>query len=169
MDPAMVPVRQAESKAALKALGGGDAEFWNYRDGELPLSQDTANKLKKIISDQVPVRIYVPWIGDNHFDHDRTWRLLAIVLRDLNFQGQVWQYEVWAPLVPNRLVPLGEVIEEKIAAIRCFPSQSVSTDYESGILGLNRYRGSMAGLNEPAEAFFATNASDFLALAQAIG
>jgi len=49
-------------------------------------------------------------------------------------------YEAWTPLLPNRLVDISHVFEDKAEALRVFTSQLEHVDYLRTTTGLNAYR-----------------------------
>ena len=163
-----IKTRQQESINGLKFLGDADIQFWTLPDGGLQPDENAVALLKKSLLSLAPDRIYVPWLGDNHPDHQATFRMLIDALTQVStkIHPEIWQYEVWTPVVPNRLVSIGAVLEQKKQAIRAHVSQTASCDYEEGILGLNRYRGVSSairfGITEPCEAFFALPSDRFL-------
>ena len=52
-------------------------------------------------------------------------------------------YEVWTPLIPNRLVNISSVIDDKRNALLEHASQLKELDYLDAALSLNRYRAAM--------------------------
>lgn len=166
-DIALIKQRQLEAQQGLKLLGGGQVNFWDFEDGAVLAVKKAADRLGQLLINLQPDRIYVPWLGDLHPDHRVTTQLLARALTNQKKSAcEVWQYEVWSPLAANRLVSISSVIEQKTQAIRVHASQLQSRDYEAAILGLNNYRGALAELNGPAEAYLALPAHQFIEFCQ---
>ena len=159
VDPSYAEKRRKESLKSIELVGGATTDHLGLPDGEGATTEDAVNKLKQIISAYGPHRIYVPWALDNHRDHRAAFDLLekAIEGRELR-ECAIWQYEVWTPLVPNRILPISSVLKLKENAIRAHESQVNQHDYVASSLGLATYRGLQSGLDEPAEVYFACSA-----------
>jgi LmbE family N-acetylglucosaminyl deacetylase len=153
---------------ALKGLGLVDAtaEFWDQKDGSLQPSPTLNAKLASVLDKVKPDLIYTPWLFDNHPDHIATTAILLSALSAQPIDCEVWQYEVWSPLVPNRFLPISGYLDQKNKLISCHQSQLSSRQYQAGIIGLNSYRGLQADLDGPAEAFLALPVSEFIKLSK---
>lgn len=167
-DKSLIKIREAEAKDGLNILGQADSQFWRFSDGQFGVNKTTVGLMKALIEKLKPNIIYIPWYGDDHSDHQESVPLLFEALQGIKqpMKMEICQYEVWTPLVPNRLVVVGEVLDDKIKAIMSHKSQLGSRQYRDGILGLNTYRGAFANLDEPAEAFFALPADQFILFCQ---
>jgi LmbE family N-acetylglucosaminyl deacetylase len=71
----------------------------------------------------------------------------------------VWSYEAWSPLWPNASVDIGDVLEDKVAALNCHRSQVTGANYIDATVGLNQFRGLRVRANA-AEAFFTAPAAE---------
>lgn len=167
-DKSLIATREQEAEAALAVLGVESHQFWRFPDGQFAINKTTLGLFKGVLDSHAPDIIYVPWFGDDHPDHYQVVPLLLQTLLEARQKSAllVRQYEVWTSLVPNRIVGIGEVIKEKIQAMEAHQSQLTSRNYRDGILGLNAYRGALAGLEEPAEAFFELPAERFIHFCQ---
>ncbi len=123
--------------------------------------------LAGLIAGWRPARIFAPYPTDGHRDHQATAAALALALERGGWRGEVWCYEVWSPCFPNALLDITGAADAKRDFIGCYPSQLEDLDYVEGALGLNRLRGEAAGV-EYAEAYFATDAPGFIALARGL-
>lgn len=164
----LISVRKEEAKNALEKLGAGIAmQGWDYPEGKIGFDEELKEKLKKLISELRPSHLFIPLFSDANDDHSAAYKVAAVAIaKNISTlkDSEVWQYEIWTPLIPNRLVPIGATVEKKRLAICEHKSQIDCRGYNDGILGLNNYRGFItAELKEPAEAFFALPAERFLA------
>jgi N-acetylglucosamine malate deacetylase 1 len=140
-------LREAEARAAASILGLQDVEFWREPDGGCRVTQNLVERLRVIITDWQPRRIYVPHEQEMHPDHRAAARL---VRRAMSIQGApsnhtiVLTYEVWTPLQNiDEIVDITPFLDDKIAAIRAHKSQCTVLKFDEAIQGLNRYRGEM--------------------------
>jgi LmbE family N-acetylglucosaminyl deacetylase len=141
--------RRAEAAAALAVLGVKDLECLDFRDGHLGEEAGLTKRLETSIASHSPASLLFPYPLDRHRDHAATARALAAAGPNC----ELWCYEVWSPLDPNRLVDITEVADLKRAAIECHRSQIKGHPYADAALGLNTYRALLAPSARFAEAY----------------
>ncbi len=169
----LVRQRRREAAQAAETLGAREPVFLDGPDGKLAPTASLVGRLCELLDGWRPDMVYLPFVMDQHHDHWQTNRLLAAALPhcgDWAASLQVRGYEVWAPLVANRLVDISAVAALKRAALRAYGSQLADRDYERAVTGLNHYRALHlpdTALRE-AEAFHQTSARGFLTLMKAI-
>jgi len=185
VDGRLVPIRKKEAINGLKVLNPhAESVFLKYSDSDFRPTKIIArqvldeiinycsraqarerrhNSSRPLASNNI--MLFVPWFLDDNPDHQATAKLVKIILSlatDLSIK-EIWQYEVWSPLVPNRLVPLsGAAIRHKGNAIGAHKSQLKAREYDKAILGLNAYRGAIASLKSSAEAYLALSPKEFI-------
>ncbi len=152
-DKNLVSIREKEAIEALECLGKVESTFWRIPDADIAPSKKMAEKLNIFMRLGKFDRIYIPWFGEENADHEQAFQLCTKAITDSPITAEIWQYEVWTPLVPNKILPISSVLDMKKRAIACHKSQLTSRGYADGIIGLNTYRGAMIGLDGPAEAF----------------
>ena len=165
-DGGTVKIRQQETEEGAKLIGIKSLSFWDYEDGKLETNKDTVSKLKAEMQKFQPEIIFSPTLLDPHPDHSETVKLLAETLKEIEFRGEIFQYEVWQPVFANRLVKIDKTIETKKSAILAHKSQLDCRAYLEAIMGLNQYRAGMFNAGGFAEAFFASNKKIYLELAK---
>lgn len=126
----LAATRRAESTAALRRLGAGEASRLRLGlpDGGLAEAEaDLVRRLRNVVAPDETV--LAPWSGDAHPDHEACGRAARAVA------GRVLEYPVWTwhwaepdddrvPWDRCRRVDLdADVVERKNAAIDCFSSQ----------------------------------------------
>ena len=159
--------RRAEAERAA-AVAGATPRFLGLPDGKLSdrLEELTA-ALGAAIDELEPEAVFAPWLLDGTSDHRAVAEALRLALADADAEGapEVWGYEVWTALVPNRIVEISSVIERKREALAAHETAALALDL-SADEGLRRWR-SMQSLGGRgwAEAFLATSAPGYLALA----
>jgi LmbE family N-acetylglucosaminyl deacetylase len=150
--------RRAEAERAAE-VAGVTPRFLGLADGRL--SEQTSEltaALRAAIAELEPDAVFAPWLLDGTSDHRAVADALGEALATGGADGRpdVWGYEVWTALIPNRIVDITSVIERKRAAL--------ALDL-SALEGLGRWRTihSLGGRGW-AEAFLACSAEQYRAL-----
>ena len=137
-----VPVREAESLAALQALGWADAarrlSFWGLRDREVVPDNALVDRIHRAATGQAAQWLLAPSPFEVHPDHRAV--CVAAIAAAATAQVRLGFYEVGQPLMPGLLVDITSVLALKQAALACFQSQLAWQPYDEQILALNRYR-----------------------------
>jgi len=146
--------RRSEAISALRVLGVTEQYFGLVPDGKVT-AQNAGQIIKEAIEDFEPELIYSPTELDDHADHRETANGLRWALKRSKKIDpaliNLYFYEVWTPLYPNRIVTID--LETKLEAVRQHESQLKNRAYDEAIAGLNTYRGEILGAGSPAEAF----------------
>jgi LmbE family N-acetylglucosaminyl deacetylase len=140
----LVVTRKEEATRATNIIGVQERIFLDHPDGQLTPSPQVVGRVQNILQQRQPEVVYHPSLLDLHPDHWATNRVLYAAMRGLRL-AKGWQpvyrgYEVWTPLVANRIVDISEVLKTKEEAIEQFQSQLSHTNFMRTILGLNAYR-----------------------------
>jgi LmbE family N-acetylglucosaminyl deacetylase len=127
-------LRRSEAQRAA-AISGAEARFLGLPDGRLAEHpHELTSGLRKALSELEPDAVLAPWLLDGGSDH----RAVAAALADaLDGAGdarlpEVWGYEVWTPLVPNRMVDITAVIERKREAVAAHETAAGALDLTAG-------------------------------------
>jgi len=156
-DLTLIETRKSEAKRAGEILGVKEQLFYDYPDGKLSASRVAVKAVSNLIKNFKPDIIFLPSFLDNHPDHRAANDVLIKAVADLGgFEGEIWAYEVWTPISPNRVVPINNEIESKRSACEAHKSQLDSRGYTDAIIGLNQYRAEINNIKGYAEAFFAS-------------
>ncbi len=166
-DESLTEVRKAETEASAEKLGSNfSLLYWDYPEGKIGFDDELKIRLAKLFLELEPSHIFIPFFSDANDDHSAAYKVSSAAIESKSeplADTEVWQYEVWNPLIPNRIIPIGDVLSKKEAAICEHKSQIDCMEYQDGIIGLNNFRGYItAQLKEPAEAFFALPVDRFL-------
>ena len=129
-----------------------------------------AEEILVILRDRNVDAVFVPFLLDGHPDHRAANYILATALRQVAGKVRVFGYEVWGLCIPNVLVIIDEVIEEKLRMISCFDTANKAIDYVSSTKGLNMFHSRMLGAGECAyaERFFELPREEYIALVERI-
>jgi hypothetical protein len=107
---------------------------------------------------------------DGHPDHRKTNYILAAALKKVDRSVRVFGYEVWGLCIPNVILVIDDVIDQKLAMLRCFEFANKAVDYVQSTLGLNMYHSRMlgSGVCKYAERFFEIPASEYVQLVERV-
>ncbi len=156
--------KKLRAAEACALLGVDSVLFLEASDGLLHESLDKVPVVVELIKSGKYQRIFCPWVHDAHPDHAITFRMLQLALQKVAAAPEVWLYEVWSPLIANRIVPIDDTMGDKIKAISMYQDKHEPTDYVWRFLGLAKYRSLLARSSSFAEAFLALDKAMLLDL-----
>lgn len=134
-------LRCAHATEACERLGTRPPTFLGLPDGAVA---HCSQRLVKLLAEEVdgfrPDLVFGPWPLDDHPDHRTVAACIARL--DLPRTTEIWSYEVWSSLLPNRIVDVSLRWQDKIAALEC---HQLEPEDESAHLALQRWR-SLHGL-----------------------
>jgi N-acetylglucosamine malate deacetylase 1 len=160
----MAEVRTREALAACNVLGVRNVIFLGGNDTRLADQPELARSIAELIRREGYQRVFCPWPGDSHSDHQATFRLLRDAVIQNHFTVSFWLYEVWNPLPANTPVPIDHTMETKRRAIDQYQSQLSQLNYREGIAGLAAYRSLFCPSSSYAEAFLVCDRNEMLNL-----
>lgn len=131
---------EEETKAAISVLGVKDFELWQYPDRGLKVDTDLIERLLKLLMKYKPSVIYFPSVAESHPDHIAAYELVARTLPLIDFDVELYMYEVSMSLIPNIVIDITDYVGIKKKALMCYKTQLHYCDYIDKCLGLNRYR-----------------------------
>jgi LmbE family N-acetylglucosaminyl deacetylase len=167
--PEMTALRNEESRRAAAVIEMEPPVFLSYADLTAS-SEEAAEALRQIISDRKVDAVFVPFMLDGHADHRKTNYILAAALKKIDRSIRVFGYEVWGLCIPNVIVVIDDVIEDKLAMLRCFDFANKAIDYVQSTQGLNMYHSRMlgSGVCKYAERFFEIPSSEYIDLVERV-
>ena len=135
-------LRRTEAKRSSAHLDIPEENLYHLhlRDGDVINQSGTNYDLREILEKSDPDIIYLPSFVEAHRDH---YAANVLLKNNLVKSAIIAAYEVWTPLIPNRLVNISSVIDAKRAALLEHASQMKELDYCDAALSLNRYRAAM--------------------------
>ena len=165
----MVDRRKQESTAAAEIMGVENLVFLDMPDGNLQPTQSVIDRLIEILNRVKPALIYLPSMLDTHLDHWATSRIfhrcLKAISKDMHPSLRLREYEVWSPLLANRLVDIEDVVDVKRQALLQFKTQLERFDLVHVSLGLNAFRSMYPFKGRGhAEAFYESTPEQYRAL-----
>jgi LmbE family N-acetylglucosaminyl deacetylase/DNA-binding NarL/FixJ family response regulator len=156
--------RTMEATGACLALGVRRISFLTGGDTRLAQQPNLSGELLSVLNQQCYRRIFCPWKGDAHVDHQATFGILQEALGRYAKPVQVWLYEVWTPLAFNVVIPIDRTIGHKKKAMQMYKTQIHQLNYRGGFLGLSAYRSTFCPPATYAEAFFMCAKEEFLSM-----
>lgn len=162
-------MRNAESRAAARVIDAAEPIFL----GRMSLRNESSSvesALREIIERNHVDVLFTPFILDGNPDHRACNRILASVLRDIDRDIRILQYEVWANCLPNVAVVIDEVMPQKLEMLSCFRFANSALDYTHTTTGLNMFHSRMlpAGTARYVEAYFEAPRESYLELVSAV-
>lgn len=159
-----VAVREEEALAVAAELGIPAPRFLRYRtllgEERAALAADLREEIERTRADVV----FTPFFLDYNYQHQQTNYALAEALTEPGRPIRVMGYEVWGLTVPNVVLNIDEVHDEKARLLALYASQMTGKDYVHAISGLNMFHSLHFGAGEcrHAERFFDIPADDFV-------
>lgn len=152
--------RRREAIHAVERLGG-ELVLAELVDTQVPSSGETITTISRVIQQYSPSVVYTHSIHDNHQDHRAVHQATLVAARAV---PTIYCYQSPSSTVdfqPAYFANIGEQLENKLALIDCYASQTVKCPYLAPdlIRSTARYWGRYAGntLVEPFEIVRATN------------
>lgn len=163
--PELVALRNEESRRAALLLGIESPRFLGHANLTASASQ-ASEELREIIVDRKVDVVFAPFLLDGHPDHRATSYILADALRKVDRQVRVLGYEVWGLCIPNVIVVIDDVIQQKLDMLACFEFANKALDYVQSTEGLNMYRSGLlgSGMCKYAECFFEVPREEYIRL-----
>jgi N-acetylglucosamine malate deacetylase 1 len=162
---ALRELRNEESRRAASVIHLDPPIFLNHADLARSLLAATESVRQILVERQVDA-VFVPFVLDGHPDHRLANYILAGALADIPRPVRVFGYEVWGLAIPNVIVVIDDVIEQKLAMLSCFHFANQALDYVHATKGLNMYHSRMLGAGECryAERFFEAPRQEYIEL-----
>jgi LmbE family N-acetylglucosaminyl deacetylase len=166
----MTEMRNEESRQAAKAAGLTEPPvFLNHASLAESVAQ-AAGQVRAIIAERKVDVVFIPFVLDAHPDHRWANIILAEALKNVSWNVRVLGYEVWGMCIPNVLVIIDDVIEEKKKMLSCFEWANTAVDYTHSTIGLNMFHSRMLGAGQCryAERFFEVPRTEYIELVERV-
>lgn len=135
--------RRAESRRGLAEVGVGDVKFWGFPDNCVLSASDIELGVLSALQELDRVRptiVYLPWEREGHPDHHSLHLIVRAAFERCGWAGWALGYEVWNAMVPDVIVDITAVVEQKRRGMLAHASQLDYTRYDHCMLGLSAYR-----------------------------
>jgi LmbE family N-acetylglucosaminyl deacetylase len=133
--PIAVKMRVKEAKEADKVIGGKGVRFLGLNETKFEKEakeKDTYKKLKQIITEKKPAKIFTHSIDDPHTDHRAVYKIVTDTYDSMRYKCDVYSFDVWNPInfrkrdQPKLYVDITDTFKTKLSALRCFESQKIA-------------------------------------------
>jgi LmbE family N-acetylglucosaminyl deacetylase len=105
-----------------------------------PQTISSYESLRDIIQEFNPEQIFLPFILDDHPDHTEVSKILMSLDLAQDYESRnIWAYQVYTCLPLNRVLNIGDVMEEKLNILRLYRSRFLPRDWAHFVRGLNAY------------------------------
>jgi LmbE family N-acetylglucosaminyl deacetylase len=151
----LVTLRKEEARRTARHMQIDRLVFFDLPDMDFTCTPAVVDRLTGLLEEESPDAVFVPFLTEKHRDHRMTNTVFCRALDKKAFHFTCYGYEIWTALMPNCLVDITDVLEDKKTAIEHHQSQLAHCDYIRAVTCLNGYR-SMVFFEGPhyAEAFY---------------
>lgn len=165
----LVGMRNEESRAAARVIGATEPIFLNEPVLRMN-AEEVAFGLRNIVESDRVEAIFVPFILDAHPDHRMSNVIVSKALSGYPKSLRVFQYEVWGSCIPNVVVVIDDVVDQKVEMLKCFRFANGAIDYAHATIGLNMFHSRLlpAGRARYVEAFFESPLEAYLEMVDAV-
>jgi N-acetylglucosamine malate deacetylase 1 len=165
----MNQLRNDESRRAAAVIDMEPPVFLNHADLARSIPEATES-VRRILMERKVDAVFVPFVLDGHPDHRVANYILAGALEGISWDVRVFGYEVWGFCIPNVMVVIDEVMDQKLEMLTCFRFANSAIDYVSSTKGLNMFHSRMLGAGECkyAERFFEVPRTEYIDLVKRV-
>ena len=130
-----IKTRVNEAKKADKIIGGKGVIFLGLKENkflELAKERKIYNKLKKLIKEKKPIKIFTHSTEDPHPDHRAVYKIVIESLDKAGCKSDVFSFDIWNPLtikkthLPKMYVDVTDTFKVKLKALKAFESQKIA-------------------------------------------
>ncbi len=156
----IVSLRKEEALKAADILGINKCIFLDYPDRELRNNAESIDKVRSLLKELNPDTAYIPFYLDNHPDHRATASICIEAFKQNSIEN-IFFYELWTAMIPNRILKIDDCITKKMDAIAIYKSQKGIEILAEQTKALNRFRSVGGSVNfEYAEALYKISSSE---------
>jgi LmbE family N-acetylglucosaminyl deacetylase len=134
----LVATRRDELGRVAVVLGLASVQRLDLPDGAIDPQPGVALRLRAAVERVSPDIVMLPWYLDALRDHRVTNVLYAWGCADLSCM--VLAYEIWQMLEPNAVLDITDQLDEKLALVTKYRSQTATVDYLGLVEGIARTR-----------------------------
>lgn len=131
----IIKTRVKELQEADKLLHIEKSLHLGLKEGDF-FNEFTKKKRKEIImraiKERNPTKILTHSSDDPHPDHKAVNTIVLAILKELNYKGDIYTFDVWNPFnlrnrnLPKVVVDITETMPTKLKALKCHESQTIA-------------------------------------------
>ena len=127
-----VEIRVKEAQAADKVIGGSGVVFFGLTEGKIledVKDKKIKDRIKELIKEKNPVKIFTHSIDDAHDDHRAVYKIVTELTDEINYKGDLLSFDIWHIIdfkkreKPKLYVDITDTFKTKMKALHCFRSQ----------------------------------------------
>lgn len=166
----LTELRNEESRQSAKAAGLTEPPIFLDHASLANSVAEAARQVSAIFLERKVDAVFIPFALDAHPDHRWANIILAEALKTVKWNVRVLGYEVWGMCIPNVLVVIDDVIEDKKKMLSAFQWANTAVDYTHSTMGLNMFHSRMLGTGQCryAERFFEIPRKEYIELVDRI-
>lgn len=128
----IIGMRVGESHKAQTILGEEKVIYFGLKEGSLlaeAKEKKIYEKIKKLLDEYKPSKIFTHSIDDPHPDHQAVYRIVDSVLNEIKYDCEVYSFDIWTLInvrkrnVPKLVVDITDTFRKKIDAFKAHKSQ----------------------------------------------
>jgi LmbE family N-acetylglucosaminyl deacetylase len=120
-----VPMKKKDAEDSLAMLRCYESENLGLPCLAMRCDINSKGRLHHALDYYSPDIVFIPSLQDMHPDNIMTGILAASTLMEYNGSLTPYSYDVWGGLIPNNMVDITEVMDDKVAALKSCCSRSV--------------------------------------------
>ncbi len=158
-------LREMEAQEVAERIGF-EVDFVRQNVNEISLKEDILINISSMINSFKPDILFVTFLLDDHDDHRRASEILFRIYerKELRDDLKIWAFQIYGSVIPNIIVDITDVHNQKSELIKLFNSQTKSRDWAHYALGLNAYNSRLLEGGNPesyVESFFSLPLKDY--------
>ena len=131
----IIKTRVEESLRSDKMLGGSGIAYFGLKEGAFPeefKKNRIKDKVRFIITQEKPVKIFTHSVDDPHPDHRAVYKLVKDVIEELPFHVDTYSFDIWniwslkRHQQPKMVVDITQSFQQKMKALRAHTSQKTA-------------------------------------------
>jgi len=130
-----VEIRVKEAQNADKVIGGSGVVFFGLTEGKIleeVKDKKIKDKVKKLIKEKKPAKIFTHSADDAHDDHRAVYKTVMELTDEIKYKGDLLSFDIWHIVdfkkreKPKLYVDITSTFKVKLKALKCFESQKLA-------------------------------------------
>ncbi|MBW2977759.1 PIG-L family deacetylase [Candidatus Woesearchaeota archaeon] len=129
----VIKTRVTESHKSDKIMGGSGVSYFGLKEGKFLANKNKVKeKIKDIIKQKKPSKIFTHSIDDPHPDHRAVFKIINEIVNKAKTNYDVYSFDVWNPItlrkrnLPKLVVDVTSTFNKKVKAFKAHKSQKIA-------------------------------------------